>query len=866
MKTHRSSKAFAKTRLSQAIATTLILGSTTTFAQEEGLAIEQIEVTGIRSSLKAALDTKRNSDSIVDAINAEDIGKFPDKNVADSLQRIPGVSVDRIWGEGRDIFVRGTDSTMNRTLMNGQNVASAYWWANDNPSRGFNYSILASELVSNLEVYKSPEAKHDEGSVGGMVNVITRKPMDMDAWTIHASVEGQYSELPDEWDPQISALVSWKNDAETFGVLASINSQTRTVRRDGLEAFPTNQPYDVIDQNGAVTEDVYAVWGGGSAIFQQDRERLTGNVTLQFQPTDQWDIALNYVNSDMTMDNSNQNYLYVIGGTSQAVDGANNQIFVDNPGFINTSDGQQAVVSGNFNVNGEAGAAIEPIVREAYVESQVYDLEADFEGNGWNMHLQTGHTKAKGGSSKDAGYWFESVSSTAVNLESKAIEVSYGDIDPLDASVMNMASGRDWIREMRDKETYAQADFGIDMDAAGFTSIDMGLKFRDHTIDNNRIAGSTNSDHPAWRSVNMSEVDGGLTPALHGEAATSGSLTQYAWMDANKANQVIHPIFDAGAMEYSFDENAYFELNEEILAGYVQGNFEAGNWRGNLGVRVIQTDQTSTAYQDGSLGDVKRSYTDTLPSLNVIYSVNDDLLIRGAVSRAMARPTFTDLSSNIVINATNGSASAGNPYLEPTYSDQFEIGTEWYFSDASMLSATIFSKDLDTFVYSLSAPEVINGETLNVERPRNAENGADLLGIETQWQQEIYNGFGIVANYTWTDAEVPDIDGRAYELPGNSEHQANASFYYENEVFSARLSYNYRSKSHGSWVSGSQQVTDTYDQWDLTLNYAATDYLDVFATGVNLTNEIVSTSTIDGIPVGFYENGSRYTLGARVKF
>src|SRR6185312_13148082 len=181
--------------------------------------LEEVLVTGIRNSLRESLDTKRRTDAVVDAITAEDIGKFPDKNVADALQRIPGISVDRIWGEGRDIFVRGTDNTMNRTLMNGQNMASAYWWANDNPSRGFNYDILASELVASLEVYKSPTADMDEGSIGGLVNVRTRRPMELKSFTIQASAEALHSVLGSKTDPQASGLFSWHDDDRRFGAL-----------------------------------------------------------------------------------------------------------------------------------------------------------------------------------------------------------------------------------------------------------------------------------------------------------------------------------------------------------------------------------------------------------------------------------------------------------------------------------------------------------------------------------------------------------------------------------------------------------------------------------------------------------------------
>lgn len=824
--------------------------------------VEELTITGIRSSLKQALNVKQNADSIVDAINSEDIGKFPDKNVADALQRIPGISVDRIWGEGRDIYVRGTDSTMNRTLMNGQNVASAYWWANDNPSRGFNYSILASELVSSLEVYKSPEVDIDEGSIGGTVIVRTRKPMDLDSLTVHFSAENVYSELPDKNDPQLSGLISWKNESDTFGVLASVNSQKRSVRRDGLEAFPDNTLYDVEDQDGNITEDVYAVWGGGSAIFQQENERLTTNLTLQFKPTDEWDMVLNYVKSDLDSDNNNQNYLFLVGGFK-----LENGISVTDPRFIPTGDGGQALVGGTFEGADSTGAAIEPIFREAYVKSDVLDFDATYFGDGWKGHVQLGTTGAEGGSDRDMGYWFEGNTREVINLAPNTIEVEYLDLDPTDASALTLTSARDWIRKMEDEENYIQGDLEYDVDWGIITDVKLGAKFRDETVTNNRTVGTTNSSHPAWEVITMDAVSPGSTPRLHGESATSGSLTQYAWIDGNLAESVIDPMFEAGAMTYTFDQKAFYEINEEITAFYVKGDFEAGALRGNLGVRAVDTNQTSKAYIDGELGSVERSYTDTLPSLNIIYDLRDDLILRAAASKAMARPTFQNLSANLTINATTSSASAGNPNLKPFYADQYELGAEWYFDEGAILSASFFSKDLDTFVFNRTADEVIDGETISVTRPYNAPNGADIQGFEVQWQQELGMGFGVVTNYTFTDAETPSIDGgQKLKLPGNSEDQMNASVYYEDDSFSVRLSYNYRSEAYGGLTSGSQLVTDKYDQWDATANWAATDQVTVFLTAVNITNEVIYQHTDDGIPVGFYENGSRYSIGARVKF
>ncbi|VUD47030.1 Vitamin B12 transporter BtuB [Thalassocella blandensis] len=857
---------FKKTLLAQTIALASVGTVTTLHAQESadatGNKVEELVITGIRGSLKQALNVKQNSDAVVDAINSEDIGKFPDKNVADSLQRIPGISVDRIWGEGRDIFVRGTDSTMNRTLMNGQNVASAYWWANDNPSRGFNYTILASELVSSLEVYKSAEADIDEGSIGGTVIVRTRKPMDLDPLVVNLTAEAVYSELPDKTDPQLSGLVSWTNQEETFGILASINSQERNVRRDGLETFPDNTLYDVTDQNGNTTNDVYAVWGGGSAIFQQENKRLTTNLTMQYKPTSEWDIVLNYVNSDMDSDNSNQNYLFMPGGYKLA-----NGDTVTDPHFIPTGDGKQAIVGGTFENPNSGGAAIEPIFRDASVESSVLDLDVTFIGDGWQAHGQAGSTSAEGGSDRDIGYWFEGDTREVLNLEPNAIEIDYLDLDPTDASALTLMSARDWIRKMEDEENYLQGDLEFDLNGGLFTAVKLGVKFRDETVTNRRTAGATDSSHPGWQTITMDQVSTGVTPGLHGEAATSGSLTRYAWLNESLAKQIIDPMLAAGVMTYTFDERAFYEINEKISAAYVKGSYEIGKVHGNIGLRAITTDQTSKAYIDGEIGEVSRDYTDVLPSINLIYDASDDVIVRAAASKAMARPTFQNLSSNLTINATTSSASGGNPDLDPTYANQFEVGAEWYFAEASILSATFFAKQLDTFVYNRTQAEVIDGDTITVTRPYNAPDGADIQGLELQWQQELGLGFGVVANYTYTDAEVPSLDGgQKLKLPGNSDDQLNTSVYFEDDVFSVRLSYNYRSEAFGALTSGSQMVTDAYDQWDATADWAVSDMLTVFFTGVNLTNEVIYMRTDDGLPVGFYENGARYSLGVRAKF
>ena len=825
-----------------------------------------IEVRGLRETLKRNLAEKRDAQNIVDSVRAEDLGKFPDKNVADSLQRVPGISVDRTWGEGRDIFVRGTDKNLNMTQLNGQSVASAYWWKNDSQSRGFNYDILPSELVGSLDVYKSPSADLDEGSIGGLVIVKTRKPLQFkQQLTGQFSVEATYSDLPKKTDPQVSGLVSWKNEGSTFGVLLALSRQQRTMRRDGLENFTDTTKYNIIDQNGVSTPGAYASWGGGSAIFRQDRERVTGNLTLQIRPNSDTDISLNYLNSDMDMSNNNQNYLWQAGGLADG----NLNLRVDNPRFITTTDGTKALVGGT--VGPATGVSFEPIYRDAYVKSKVLDLEGTIDGDGWKLHAQLGTTSGQGGSRHDRNFWFTGNTRATINLAPDTYEVRYLDMNPLDGTKLTLQGTRDWIRKMESKENYAQADLSFDIGGAFIKDVKAGLKVRDNTVQNRRIIGTAGPGSTGWQSFLLSELSTGASPLLSQEAATPGSLTQYAWVDDGLAASRGFAMFDQG-MVYAEAKREYYRIKERITAAYVKADYAAGKLRGDFGVRLVKTRQTSEANQDllgngtFTLGSVGRSYTDVLPNLNVVLELRKDLLVRGAVSRVMARNTFSDLSASTEVSGTTNSATAGNPLLKPYHANQFEIGGEWYFADASLLSATVFAKKLDTFIYTSSTLENVGGVNRSVTRPHNADNGQTVNGLEIQWQQAFANGFGTVVNYTLTDAKTGALaGGQKLNVVGNSRNQLNASAFYEKNGYSARISYNYRSKSYGGLNEGGQDVTSAYGQWDATANWDITPRYSVFASAVNLTNEVIRTNTTDGLPVGVYENGSRYSVGLRAQ-
>jgi iron complex outermembrane receptor protein len=255
---------------------------------------QEIVVTGIRASLEAAIEAKRNANAIIDSVSAEDIGKFPNTNVAEALTLVPGVTVDRQFGQGEKVSILGTDPALNRTLLNGQTVASADWFILDSPGRTFNYALLAPQLVERVDVYKSPEARIDEGSIGGTVNVVTRRPLDLEPFTGAASIGYLYNDRSEKGDLQGAALLSWRNEAGTIGLLASFQRAKDRLRRDGLESYGTiAADFWAGENEGGVSSIATGNCTGaceatltanpdarfpnafGTSNFEQGRERLT---------------------------------------------------------------------------------------------------------------------------------------------------------------------------------------------------------------------------------------------------------------------------------------------------------------------------------------------------------------------------------------------------------------------------------------------------------------------------------------------------------------------------------------------------------------------------------------------------------------
>ncbi len=892
--------------------TALLYGSVSTLAlagmagvahaQENSLQTEEVLVTGIRGSLEQAVAIKRDATSIVDAISAEDVGKFPDSDVGESLGRIPGVTVGRDFGQGASVSIRGAAPQMTLTQLNGQNVASTGWYDQKSIDRSFNYSLLPSQLVGGIEVYKASQADLNEGGIGGTVIVKTRKPLELDANTAFAGVKARTGTISDELSPELSGLYSWKNDSETFGVLVAGAWEDSDYVRRGVES-----DYQ---------------WSGDvePSTFVQERERTALDANVQFAPTDALNFNLHVLSLELNADNIGTNmYIFPSLASTFHCDQTN----AAGACVVQVVD---EAIRGDLAEGWASGAPdsetfVQSWGRVASMSSDTYDLSGEYVGDNVTISGSIGMTEAEGGTDMTTNFqyypstgspmslWAGTVDATGKQIKIHTTNDPSMTLDDLQAttSPQSWAVGKG---PNSDEETYAQLDVEFELDLGVITTFKAGIRTTDHDVENSVYKGDFIDD------------DTGLSTVVTVDTASLYNGTYEVGPDGWTAPE---PDLDAmiAATKDSLDawvehRSGYSMLNEKNNALYGMFTFEGERYRGNFGLRYIATDVTRSQYElDGtalqsgdvaanngfsySLTDHEADYDDVLPSLNVTYDLNEDFVLRFAAAQAISRPNYDDM---IVTYAgynddrTNNQVyKLGSEGLLPMKSTQADISLEYYYGNGNLVSATLFRKSIDDFVASdISDPgQAIgvvdpNGGTVNggdnwvIDTKLNADD-AKLTGIELQLNHAFDNGFGVVANYTYVDAEVP-----AYTYPdgiplftGSSENSANLVGYWENDTFSARAAYNWRSKymvREGAFYYGNR-MHDDFGSLDLSLGWNATDSIAVTFEATNLLAEDdvqygaadvsaaadgIKIPLLEGYPAWSFEGETSFLLGVNFRY
>lgn len=891
-------------------ASAMSLSAPVAFAQEEADDVEKIEVTGIRGSQRENINAKRFSNAVVDAITAEDIGKFPDKNVAESLARIPGITIDRDFGEGQGVTIRGIQPDQNLTLMNGQAVGTAQWFVLSEATRNFNYEILASEMVAGLEVYKSPQADIDEGALGGTVILRTRKPLDLDSGTAQASVEAQYNDISEETDPSFSGLYSWKNEAETLGILVSASVQQRTVQRETNEDFgwfgPTIPRIDPLIEAPAGQGEKGAIpWGIGSALFEQDRERVGLDVTVQWAPSDNLDMSLHYLNSTMEADNVNSN---LIGIPFRGIAFLGTDT---NPGTVSNGIVESLQVTGVPNRPGWARhMAYDNIYRDgSEMSTEVLDFEGNYQLETGSIHWQLGTTTGEGQNNDFFTEFWVDATDPRASFDFTNPGGTSPSIDFVGASPWLQNPGNEmWLGGIfdqqniaEDKENYFQIDYTQEVDFGVVTSIKSGFKVRDRSFKQDRFRTDL---------ANLAPVgEGSLGPASQfwsgamvnvSHENTNGVAASYFMPDRDAMYSALYSVAectDGGASgtlcrnSNAFRPQNSFNVEEDITAFYTMANFSTDAIRGNVGLRYVETDTTSNGFDlnSGQAVSLDGNYNEWLPSFNVAYDMTHDFVLRFAAARVLTRPAPFQLAPAVNLTPETSSGSAGNPNLRPLTANQFEVSGEWYYSDDSLFGVAAFRKDINDFIFEQTVSRNINGQQIN--QLRTPENGGSttIEGIELQVQHAFDNGFGGYFNYTYTDvadaevssaAPVVDADGNIIgatlnttfvTFPNTSKDSYNIGVYYETDVYSARLNYNYRSEYFIASTEIGNRYRDEQTQLDAQFSWNVTDYATIKFEALNITDEIWENyyelnTTKQRLGGTQSANGRRFYVGASFKF
>ncbi|HFK2921066.1 TonB-dependent receptor [Stenotrophomonas beteli] len=883
-----------KTLLSAAIVSCIAFSAHAQQAAPTATDLDTVTVTGIRGSMEKSLDTKREANARVEVVTAEDVGKLPAHNVADTLQRLPGVNISSSsadeggFDEADRVSLRGTSPSLTQTLINGHTVGSADWFVlsqGNNVGRSVSYSLLPSELVSSVEVNKSSQAKLQDGGTTGTVNIITRKPLEFSKqFTAEGSIGMVRSDQAKSNDPQYSALFNYKNDEGTFGVMVQGFSQKRELRREAQEipgGFFKIAATDPVAQTNPDLIGVNVPGLLGSTLFEQTRERKGGLVSLQFKPTDTLTLGLNGFSSKLDANNYNRNFM--LFGNSFAKSQA------PNPGYV-VKDGvlTNATYAG---VPGTDYAVYDMIYRESTAKSSYVTFDADWQiSDSLTAKFQAGSTKGTGETPR------QYIAEVTLANGGGASWATHGNGSPIDwnlggdLSPNGVTSFGTWGNQQvtaEDKEKWATLDFNQYFNDGGvLNSIDFGLRFADHKREALSPEGATPGDiWSALKNGATSNYPSGFAGDIGGTFPRNiWYFTPGALKDAVTNNSTWLAGNDGPTGRHNY--GAEWKVKEKNFAGYVQANFRGDWWSGNVGLRYVNIKQdidTYNAVSKAADADVSSLFgmwermafqnkrNRVLPSANIKFDLDDNLVLRVAASQTQTLPDYSALGASSYGSDLNKTGGGGNPNLKPTLSSNLDANLEWYFMPRGLLSVGAYHMKLKDYIaFDVVSRQLYSEltnqlETYQISTPINADG--KVTGVEVAYEQPIGEYFGVNANYTYANGTTAHTwsDG-SHNLLGTSKNTYNVGAYFENERFGARVSYTRRSSFLISLSGTNPYYQDDFGTLSASLSYKATDWLSITLDGLNLNNPTYKYYQTAAIPTSFYSNGRQYYLNFRFKY
>ena len=863
-------------------------------------ATPQVTVTGIRASLESALNIKRNATANVDAITAVDVGKMPDKNLADSLQRVVGVSVRTDYDEAEKVSMRGTNADMSLILFNGHTVSGGDWYVTDqlSSSRSTSLSLMPSSVLNSALVYKTSQANIVDGGLAGTINVTTRKPLDeAKAFGGVISLGGVYADLPRKTSPQLNASFNWRTDDKTFGIIGQVFAEKRYIRRDSVSrfAYAGGSGWDVINTatmlgvtdaslagTGYKAADLNGVRlpGSMSSEFVEGvRDRKGGMLALQARPMQGLDIGLTGFYSAMNADNYgrlNAGAMFSMlngwanpTGTGAPFTSSNGQRVyaqITNPVVINqtTLYGDQLRILKSADVLFPTGTTPQYIGNSeaslrsgAKATSGFLDLDATYKvGNDLTVKGLLSATRGVGSTNLDQTVTYARYgtgTSYSLNGPNGVPDLKYYGVNSNAPTLAADGSGFALIGrgigsyKTVDRETSTALDATYKLDSGFFTTLDAGVRFADHRRNLFRTAPgfaatAVAAPDPSQAAYYPSDFGNGL-------GKLSPDYTSF-YFPRSVLDPFLQGQYRATTPEFERRVAGEIELRERQTAAYVMQSLDGdnGRWSGNVGLRFVRTEVNAqiatpvaasicpkikpgdpvvpcaafpgvintagdgSSYANGAVWNPasgtnyykvpsNRVFNNLLPSLNMRFEIAPSVVGRVGASETIGRQNYNIYGlgyTGQACNAAGCTVNGPNQSLKPMTSTNFDLSVAWYFARRSLVSVSVFNSKIKGYAktgaitqgITVDLVDPVDNQTKTYAINTTSQQGARIKGVEIAYEQPIGWGFGVQANASRSDTKVDD--GRP--MIGASKNAANMGVYFENDSFSARLVYNYRSE------------------------------------------------------------------------
>ncbi len=893
----------------------------TAAAQDAGTAateLDTVTVTGYRASVEKALDIKRGEAGMVDAVVAEDIGKFPDSNLAESLQRIPGVVITRDGGEGRQITVRGLGPDFTRVRINGMEalstVGSSDGQGGTNRSRGFDFNVFASDLFSQLIARKTASADVEEGSLGATVDLRTARPFDYDGLTIVGNVQGAYNDASESAMPRFAGLIanSWA-DGKLGALLSVAYSERKTVEEGtGTVRWAGGTTNGGFNANSAFKDalraDVYAPRFPRYTLMEHDQKRLGVTGSLQFKPSDRTTFSLDALYSKI---DAKRDEKYIEANGLSKSDALGKREILVNAGEVRNGALVYAQMD-NVDIRAEN--------RHDEWSTDFHQVSLDGEHkltDSFTLSGRVGTSRSKHDNPVQATIMMDKLNVKGYSYDYRGNAnkpvFDYG-VSPTDPNGWTLSTIR--LRQNYVTNEFHNGELDFAWVVGPSFTLSGGVQAKNYSFDSMERRRTANESAAA--SLPNFSTGNKIVPADMTELASlsglAGSPGKWVVPNFGAIADMFGVLSGEGIYALSDYAASMRGVEEQDRSGWLMGKFstEIGSipLYGNFGVRHVRTKQTSSGVATASgtpvAATVTREYNDTLPSLNVVAEITPDFLVRFAAAKVMSRPGLGSLTPGVTVNVS-GSArtvSGGNPMLDPVRAKSYDLGFEWYLDEGAMLGATLFYKDIGSYIQNTKETRIYADSGLPASLLDNLNAsvtdeftftvpintpGGKLQGVELNYVQPFtflpgfWSNFGTQLNYTYVDSDIQYLlsSGAAAQkaaMTGQSKNSWNATLFYEGPRFSGRVSATNRNdyliavpgqesgfNSAANGVHGQSGTTIV----DASLHYRINERLELSLEGANLTNEAQESWVANpsvALPLEYSQTGRTYTVGLRYKF